>query len=207
MLGSNTLGCRCAQISRREQSIKGKKYEGRVGMGQWAFQMSRQPSAAVVVKLRKWGVTWPQTTQPWRNGLLKKVSVSCLLQANPPTQNGNQGTVCRACVPLLHHHSSLFPHSHRSLSSVGLIPSRCYWPNFHISRLHTARHQGTFWELRQSHLRVLWKWHHGALLGLCSSKADLLLLCTKSFWSLRVTSQLWRSVCTDPALVYVYLTL
>lgn len=40
MFGSSAHGRRCAQISRREQSVNMSKSEGRVGMGQWAFQTS-----------------------------------------------------------------------------------------------------------------------------------------------------------------------
>lgn len=102
MLGSNTHRCRCAQISRREQSIKGMKSEGRVGMGQWAFQTSGQLSAAVVVKLRKWGVTRPQTTQPLRNGLLKKWAfhVSCK-QTRPHKMGARAPCVGLACLFLI----------------------------------------------------------------------------------------------------------
>lgn len=200
MLGSSTHRNRCAQISRREQSIKGIKSEGRVGMGQWACQTSGQLRAAMAVGLHKWGVTWPQTSQPFQNGLLKKVSVSWLLQADTPTQDGSQSPVHRAWMPVPNHHYCPFPHSHRSLSCVGLFSSIDYWPKIFTLANFTQRHQRCLHFLRtgtrspKSSLEITSCSAPQALLF----QADFPLQCTKSFWSERVTSQLWRSVCTDP---------
>lgn len=126
--------------------------------------------------------------------LIKKVSVSCLLQANPPTQDGSRSTVRRAWVPVPHHHYCLFPHSHGAFSRAGLFPSIDYWPKiFTLASFTQEDTKGiwTFWEQGQG---LLWRSHHPALLRLCFSKQ----IASFRVESLRVTSQLWRSVCTDP---------
>lgn len=102
MFGSSAHGCRCAQISRREQTTKAAKSAGRVGMGQWAFQPSGQLSAAMAVGLHQWGVTWPQTTQPLPNGLLKKWAfhVSCK-QTHPHRMGAGAPCVGLECLFLI----------------------------------------------------------------------------------------------------------
>lgn len=142
--------------------------------------------------------------------LIKKVSVSCLLQANPPTQDRSQSIVCRAWVPVPHHHYCLFPHSHRSFYGMGLLPSIDYWPKiFTLASFTQQDTKGiwTFWEQGQG---LLWRSHHPALLRPFFSKqiSSFHVQSHSEAWgSLLNSGGQFAQIQSEPFLVYVYLTL
>lgn len=140
-------------------------------------------------------VTQRQTAQRFQNGFLK-VSISWLLQAKPPSQDRSQSTVCRAWVPLPTHYYCLFPHSHKSLSCVGLFPFTDDCPKLSHWQVLQAKHQRCLQLLRTGARSP----YSSLEITSCNTpqvpvfQADLILPHTKPFWSLRVTSQLW-SLC------------
>lgn len=162
---------------------------------------------------------WDSINEVWPDHRLhnhfemKKMSISWLLQANPPTQDESQNIMCRAWLPVPNHHSCLFLHSHMSLSSVGLFPSVEYWPKIFMLACFTQQDtKGVclFWEQGQGLLRVLQKSHHAMLLRLYSYKqiSPFHVLNPSEVWgSLLNSGGQFAQIQSEPFLVYVYLTL